>query len=240
MSPRSYRRGFPVAVLIGVEVDHAAIWQIFSQVAKQQQTIRLNGDRRDQKAVYNFHEAVINALRPTLKEGVRSVILASAPRTSFAADFKNHINSHHTWLVAGANRASISLIVGSASSPPQVAVLTQKSEFKELIQTNAAQETENLLEILEKRLSKADNLVLFSLEEAESLILSAQDPGKPQPEYLLLTDLYLAKSRQRYRLNRLMQIAQNKKVKTRVIEAESTAGARLTQLGGIICLAKQA
>jgi len=239
MSPKSYRRGYPVAVLIGIEVDHAAIWQIFSQVAKPQQTIRLNGDRRDQKAVYNFHEAIINALRPTLKEGVRSIIIASAPRTSYATDLQSHINSHHAWLVAGPNRASISSIVGSASYPPQVAALTQKSEFKGLIQENAAQETENLLEILEKRLSKADNLVLFSLEEAESLILSYQDLGKPQPEYLLLTDSYLAKSRQRGRLNRLMQIAQNKKVKTRVIDAESTAGVRLTQLGGIICLAKQ-
>lgn len=239
MSPKSYRRGYPVAVLIGVEADHAAIWLIFSQVAKPQQTIRLNGDRRDQKAVYNFHESIINALRSTLKEGVRSIIIASSPRTSFAQDLKNHITSHHSWLVAGASRASISLIVGAASSPPQVAVLTQKLEFKELIQENAAQETENLLEVLEKRLNKADNLVLFSLEEAESLILFSQDPGKSQPEYLLLTDSYLAKSRQRGRLNRLMQIAQNKKVKTRVISAESTAGARLTQLGGIICLAKQ-
>jgi stalled ribosome rescue protein Dom34 len=37
-----------------------------------------------------------------------------------------------------------------------------------------------------------------------------------------------------------MQIAQNKKVKTRVIDAESNAGKRLTQLGGIVCLAKAA
>ncbi len=239
MSPKSYRRGYPVAVLIGIEVDHASIWQIFSQVAKPQQTIRLNGDRRDQKAVYNFHEAIITALRPTLKEGVRSIIIASAPRTSYATDLQNHINTHHAWLATGTNKASISSIIGSASSPPQVAALTQKSEFKGLIQENAAQETENLLEILEKRLSKADKLVLFSLEEAESLILSSQDPGKPSPEYLLLTDSYLAKSRQRGRLNRLMQIAKNKKIKTRVIDSESTAGVRLTQLGGIICLAKQ-
>jgi stalled ribosome rescue protein Dom34 len=238
MSPKSYRRGYLVAVLIGVEADHAAIWQIFSQVAKPQQTIRLAGDRRDQKAVYNFHETVINALRPILKEGVRSIIIASPPRTSYAQDIQGHITSHHSWLVTGANRASISLIVSSASSPPQVAALTQKSEFKKHIQENAAQETENLLEILEKRLSKSDNLVLFSLEEAENLILYPQDAGKLQPEYLLLTDVYLANSRQRSRLNRLIQIAQNKKIKTRVIDAESTAGARLTQLGGIICLAK--
>jgi stalled ribosome rescue protein Dom34 len=112
--------------------------------------------------------------------------------------------------------------------------------FKQLIQENATEETENLLEVLEKRLNAADNLVLFSLPEAETLILNPQLPGKPQPEYLMLTDDYLAKSRQKYRVNRLMQVALNKQVKTRVIDAESNAGARLTQLGGIVCLAKRA
>ena len=65
-----------------------------------------------------------------------------------------------------------------------MAALTKTSTFKQLIQENAAEETENLLEILEKRLSKTDNLVLFSLQEAETLILNPQAPGKPQPEYL--------------------------------------------------------
>ncbi len=213
-----------------------ALWQIFSQVAKPQQTVPLT-DRRDQKALYHFHEAIINALRPTLKEGVRSLIIASPPRTGYAEDLKNHISTHHQWLQQGSNRATISVITGSASSPPQVAALTQKSEFKQLIQDNAAQETENILELLEKSLN--ENLVLFSIQEAENLILTPQPPGKPQAEYLLLTNDYLSGSRQKNRVHRLMQIAQNKKLKTRVIDAESNAGARLTQLGGIVCLAKR-
>ena len=238
MKPKNYKRGYPVAVLIGIEQDHAALWHIFSQVAKQQQTIPLNGDRKDQKAVYNFHETTINAIRPVLKEGVRSIIVASPPRTNYALDFLLHVKSHHAWLLQGTNKASISQITGSASSPPQVAALTKTSTFKELIQENAAEETENLLEILEKRLSKIDNLVLFSLQEAESLILNPQIPGKPQPEYLMLTDDYLAGTRQKNRVNRLMMIAAKNSVKTRVIDAESNAGKRLKQLGGIVCLAK--
>jgi stalled ribosome rescue protein Dom34 len=240
MKPKNYRRGYPVAILIGVEQDHAAIWQIFSQVAKPQQTIPLNGDRKDQKAIYNFHETIINALRTAFKEGVKSIIIASAPRTSYAQDLQNHVTAHHTWLLQGINKAQISLIVGSASTPTQIQILTQKDTFKQLIQENAMQETENLLEVLERRLSSSDNLVLFSLQEAETLILNTQPPGKPQPEYLMLTDVYLSSSRQKYRVNRLMQIAMNKQVKTRVISAESNAGVRLTQLGGIVCLAKRA
>ena len=239
MKPKNYRRGYPVAVLIGAEQDHAALWQVYSQVAKHQQTIQLNGNTRDQKALYNFHETIINTLRPTLKEGVRSIIIASPPRTIYGADLQNHITSHHTWLLQGTNKATISLIVGSASTPPQVSALTQKVEFKVLIQENAQQETENLVEILEKRLNAAANLVFFSLQEAEGLILNTQVPGKPQPEYLLLTDAYLDGSRQKNRVHRLMQIAQNKKIKTKVISSESSAGARLTQLGGIVCLAKR-
>ena len=238
MKPKNYKRGYPVAVLVGIEQDHAALWHIFSQVAKQQQTIPLGGERRDSKALYSFHEAIINALRPVLKEGVRSVIAASPPRTNYAQDFLCHIKAHHTWLLQGTNKATFSQITGSASSPSQVAGLTKTGAFKQLIQENAAEETENLLEILEKRLCKSDNLVLFSLQEAETLILNHQAPGKPQPEYLMLTDDYLTGSRQKNRVNRLMMIAAKNGVKTRVINAESNAGSRITQLGGIVCLAK--
>jgi stalled ribosome rescue protein Dom34 len=238
MKLKGYKRGYPVAVLTGIEQNHAALWQVFSQVAKHQQTIPLNGDRKDSKALYSFHESIINALRPVLKEGVRSIIVASPARTNFAQEFLNHIKAHHTWLLQGTNKATFSQITGSASAPSQVAALTKTSTFKQLIQENAAEETENLLEILERRLNKADNLVLFSLPEAETIILNLQAPGKPQPEYLLLTDNYLASSRQKNRVNRLMQIAAKNGVKTRVISVESNAGKRLTQLGGIVCLAK--
>ncbi len=239
MKPKNYRRRYPVAVLVGIEPDHAALWHIYSQVAKQQQTITLT-DRKDTKALYAFHENIINALRPVLKEGIKSIIVASPPRTSYAADFLGHVKAHHTWLVQGANKAALSQITGSAIAPQQVAALTKTAGFKQLIEENVDQETENLLEILERRLSKTDNLVLFSLQEAESLILNPQAKGKPQPEYLMLTNTYLAQSRQKNRINRLMQIAANNGIKTRVINSDSNAGRRLTQLGGIVCLAKQA
>ena len=168
MTPKAYRRGYIVAVLLGIESDQAVLWQVFSQVAKHQQTVALNGVRNDPKALYNFHESIVNALRPTLKEGVRSIITASPAKTNYAQEFQNHIKAHHSWLLLGANRATFSTITGSASTPPQVSALTKTDAFKQLIQETASEETENLLEILEKRLSTADNLVLFSLQEAET------------------------------------------------------------------------
>ena len=237
MSPKSYRRGYPVAVLIGIEQNHAALWQVFSQVAKHQQNIALNGDRSDSKALYNFHESIITAIRPILKEGIRSIIIAS-PKTDYAQQFLKHIKGHHNWLLQGPSKAVFSPIIGSASTPPQVATLTQTAMFKQLISDTTAEETENLLETLEKRLSTTDNLVFFYLQEAEHFILDIQAEGKPKPEYLMLTNEYLSKSRQKYRIQRLMKVAANKGVKTRVIGAESYAGIRVTQLGGLVCLAK--
>ena len=238
MTPKSYRRGYPVAVLIGIEVDHASLWQIFSQVAKYQENINLQGTRNDSKATYNFYETIINSLRPTLKQGVKSIIIAAPPKTNFAQEFYTHVKTHHNWLFQGANKATFSLIAGSASTPQQVAALTKTGNLKEIINQTTAQETENLLEILEKRLNQKENLVYFSLEESEKLIFSYQAPGKPHPEFLLLTDDYIASTRQKNRVHRLMQIAQNRGVKTRVITADSTAGKRLNQLGGIVILAK--
>jgi stalled ribosome rescue protein Dom34 len=80
---------------------------------------------------------------------------------------------------------------------------------------------------------------LYSLREAEELILHAPRPGRPKAEYLLLTNKYLSTSREKNRLHRLMQIAANRKVKTRIVDAATPAGVRLTQLGRIVCLAKR-
>lgn len=238
MKPKAYKRGYPVAILVGIENDHAALWQVFSQVAKHQQTIPLSNNRNDSKAAYNFHEAIINALRPTLKEGLRSIIVASPPKTSYAQDFLNHINTHHAWLIQGSFKAVFSTITGAASATTQVASLIKTTVFKQLISETTAEETENLIEIIEKRLNETDNLVRFSLEEAENIILTKQVTGKPKPEYLLLTDNYLSGSRQKNRIQRLLQIAKNRKVKTRIINAETAAGKRLTQFGGLVCLTK--
>lgn len=236
---KRYKRGYPVAILLGLEEDTAVLWKVFSNVVKPQTTLRINGARNDPKVLYNFHESIINALRPTLKEGVRSIILASPARTNLNQEFINHVYEHHKWLTQGPNTAAYSKITGSASTPSQVAALTRAPIFQQIICETTAEETENLIEILEKRLNTDNkNLVLYSLEEAENLILKRHKPGRPKPEYLMLTDRYLADNREKSRLHRLIQIAENRNIRTRIINAESPAGVRLTQLGGFICLAQ--
>jgi len=237
---KRYRRGYPVAILAGIEDNSAVIWKVFSNVAKPEVTLHINGTRKNPKDVYNFHESIINALRPTLREGVRSIIFVSTPRSNYNQELINHIRQHHRWLTHGPNKAAFSKITGFASTSPQVIALTRKPMFRQLISETTNEETENLIEILEKSINTTDNsnLVLFSLQEAEKLILKRHKPCEPKPMHLMLTNRYLADNPQKNRLHRLIQIASNKKVKTRIINAESDAGKRLTQLGGLICLAQ--
>ena len=237
---RGYKRGYSTAILAGLEDNRAVLWKVFSNVVKPEKTISLNGTRNDPKAVYNFHESIVNALRPTLKEGVRSVILASPARTNHAQRFIDHIREHHAWLVKGPNKAVFSEANEPASTLSEVAALTKTPMFRRLICETTSEEAEDLIDMLEKRLNASDKnaIVLYSLEEAEELIFGPQKPSKPKPEYLMLTDKYLSNSREKNRIHRLMQIATNKKVKTRIVDAESPAGLRLTQLGGIVCFAK--
>ena len=234
---RGYRRGYPVAILAGLEDDQAVLWKVFSNVVKPEKTLHL-GTRNDPKAVYNFHESIINALRPTLKEGVRSIIVASPMRTNHAQRFIDHIRRHHIWLVQGPNKAIFSEATGSAGTLSEVAAMTRTSVFHRLINETTSEETESLIDILEKHLhaSNQETSMLYSLGEIGDLIFSPWKPSRPKPEYLLLTDKYLSDSCEKNKIHRLMQIAKNRNVKTRIVGAESTAGLRLTQLGGIVCL----
>jgi stalled ribosome rescue protein Dom34 len=237
---KGYRRGYPVAILAGLEDERAVLWKVFSNVVKPEKTVWLDGTRNDPKAVYNFHESIVNAVRPTLKEGVRSVIVASPARTNYAERYVDHIHRHHAWLVQGPNKATFSEITGSAGTLPEVAAMTRTPMFSRLISETTSEEMEDLIDILEKHLnsSNQDRVALYSLIEIEDLILGPQKPGRFKAEYLMLTNAYLSNCHEKNRIHRLMQIATNRNVKTRIVDAESTAGLRLSQLGGMVCLAR--
>jgi stalled ribosome rescue protein Dom34 len=235
---KRYRRGYPVAILAGIEEKTAVIWKVFSNVAKPEKTLYINGTRNNPKDLYKFHESIINAIRPTIKEGVRSIILASPTGTSHNQELINHIREHDKWLIQGPNKVAFSKIAEFATTSSQVAAFTKKAAFHQIIKETTEEETKNIIEIMEKRINSAGNnsLVLFSLEEVEKLILKRWKLNEPKPEWLMLTNKYLEDNSKKNRLHRLMQIATNKKIKTRIINAESPSGKRLTQLGGLICL----
>ena len=235
---RRYKRGYPVALLVGFEDDHAVIWQVFSHVAKLSLRLGIDGKRTDERVLYNFHESVVSALKPVLKEGVKSVVVTAPMKTTYAADFLDHVRKHHRYLIQSKspNRANFAELIGSADDRIKVAELVKTKEFTNLIAETTSEEADQVVNSLEKHLySSGDNvIVLYSLKEIEDIIYDRSKNDEFETVHLLLTDKYLADSKSKNRIHRLLQISKNKKVKTRIVNAETPAGNRISQFGGIV------
>jgi stalled ribosome rescue protein Dom34 len=235
----SYRRGYPVALLVGLERDQAVIWEVFSQVVKLNRTIKLSGSRTDDRELYNFHESVLAGLRPALEKGVRSVVVAAPVRRTYATNFLSHVRKHHIYLMqpGSLKAATFAELAGSASQLHSVNDLVRTKEFLEAIGETTSEEGDRIFVELEKCLydGKNDSTVLFSLKEIENYIFDRQQGNDDsQTQYLILTNEYLNHSKDKKRLQRLLQISNNKKVKVKITDAKTPTGKRIAQLGGAV------
>ena len=236
---QGYRRGYAVALIVGLEVDRAVLWQVFSHVVKKRADLKLPERRSDERACYNFHESIITALRPVFHEGVKSVVLVAPPRTDYAANFLNHVRKHHSYLVSPRGLSSVAFaeLTGSADTPDKVNQLRKTEAFQKLISETTSGEADRVLNVLEECLSSDHAVVRYALEEIEDTVYGSDRRSRSGIEYLVLTDKLLADAADKSRLHRLLQIATNKNVKTRVVNAETPAGLRIDQLGGIVFFA---
>ena len=232
---RGYRRGYPVAVLIGFDRSRAVLWRVFSQVVKPHSTIEApRGGKRER---YNYHEAVVNALRPILKEGVGSVVVVAPARTSYVKEFLDHVAKHQPWMTRGAGSATFTGIVGSATTQEEVSALVRTGEVQRAIGTSAAGEADRIKGLLESRLAQDDaSPILYSLYEIEELIFGQRVKGRPAPEHLILTDRFLAAHRRR--AQRLMEASRSRGVRAYVVGVKTAAGQRVEQLGGMVLLTR--
>jgi stalled ribosome rescue protein Dom34 len=232
---RGYRRGYPVAVLIGFDRSRAVLWRVFSQVVKPHSTIEApRGGKRER---YNYHEAVVNALRPILKEGVGSVVVVAPARTSYVKEFLDHVAKHQPWMTRGAGSATFTGIVGSATTQEEVSALVRTGEVQRAIGTSAAGEADRIKGLLESRLAQDDaSPILYSLYEIEELIFGQRVKGRPAPEHLILTDRFLAAHRRR--AQRLMEASRSRGTRAYVIGVKTAAGQRVEQLGGMVLLTR--
>lgn len=233
---RGYKRGYPVALLMGFEDDRVVLWQVFSHVVKPHLTLKLDGKRTDETTLYNFHESMIDALRPLLKEGVRSIVLTAPMKTNYTTDFLNHVRKHHTYLIQSKNpnRATFAQIIGSADQPSKVAELVKTKEFCTQIAQTTSEEADTIVNALEKHLSDSNTVVLFGLKEIEDAVYNREGHDSIGTKYLVLIDKYLADSKEKNRVQRLLQVSKNKRVKTRIVNSETPAGKRISQFGGIV------
>jgi stalled ribosome rescue protein Dom34 len=233
------RRGYPVAILVIFESRRALLWQVFSEAVKPDAIVKFIGKRDDMKALYAFHEKTVDALRPALKEGIKSVILVSPPKSLYCTEFLEHVQAHHLWLVKtkSPNAVTFGTMDGVVNDYEGVSILVQSEEFQAKINEITGGEADQIIAALEKRVQKLGSdkePVLYTLTEIESVIFTRNPVEIRQPEYIILTDQFLAENPEKNRLQRLLQIAKNRSVKTRIIKAESAAGERLAQFGGIV------
>jgi stalled ribosome rescue protein Dom34 len=237
---RRYRRGYPLAVLVGLEERRAVLWRVFSEVVKLDDTVE-RGREAEREGLYDFHESIVNALRPILKEGVKSIVIAAPARTDYAASFLDHIRKHHAWLVReGPNAATFGELIGSAGQLHEVHELVKTKRFRDVMAETTSRDAESIVATLEKSLDSDDGgtVVWYSLEEIEDLVYGRHEQSGPSPEHVVLTDKYLAKTKNRGRILRLLQISKNIGVKTTIVNAETRAGLRLSQFEGLVCFAK--
>ena len=232
-----------MAILIGFEADHEMLWNVFSRVVKRFLKLKLEGKRTDEKVLYNFHESVVDALKPVLMEGVKSIVVTAPTKMVYASDFLDHVKKHHRYLInsKSSNRANFAEFSGSAESSVAVAELVKTKKFVDILAEITSEEADHIVDILEKRLyaDEGSSDVLYSLKEIEDIVLNREISNELRIKYLILTDKYLSDSKSKSRIHRLLQIAKNKKVNTRIINVESPAGSRISQFGGIIYFVTQ-
>ena len=206
-------------MLIGLGEKKATFWNIYSQLKESTE--------------YNFYEAIIDQIRPTVKQGVKTILIASADEKQYQR-FLVHVDKHQRWLVSGyeLNRVTLKHVYGSAENLEEVVTLVEEAGLKNTIMQASREDLKRVMSVLEKRLGTQEGIdtLLFSLDEVEKEVYGEAT----QPEYILLTMGF--QSYHRKRCQRLLQIAQNKGVKAMIVEDETVMGRRLTQFGGLICL----
>ncbi len=220
------KRGYPVAVLIGLKRDKAAFWNVYSQSIKPDTVIKRENNE------YNFYEAVVNQLRPSIKQGVKTVLIASQDKKNYEK-FYDHVEKHQRWLIGGyeLNRVTIEYVEGSAEDMDSVMELIEDSGLKRTIKEASSEDVKRIMSVLEKRIGTPEGIetLLFNIKEVENTVY-----GDTNPEYILLTTDFQRQNGRR--IQRLIQIAQNKGIKTMIVEANTAMGKRLTQFGGLICM----
>jgi stalled ribosome rescue protein Dom34 len=235
------KRGHPIAILIGLHDKDAIFWRIFSETIRMHHKINRGRKRRNQnnKQLYHFHEEIINTLRPIIKEGIRSIILLSPPKEKYSDEFLTHVNKHHSWLLKkGEKKVVFSKIVGNqAKTQKDVYYLKTQEYFTEIVDETSNQEGLMILEELKEIIGKNEKFskILYTWREIDhELRLLKQNPNLGKQNYIILTEEYLKNPKNRNKTHRILQIAKNLEIKTKIVSLESEAGAIVEKFGGLV------
>lgn len=241
-SRKRSKRGFPVAILVAFHETKVVFWRVYSEKIRKASSISRGRKRKNQeeKQLYHFHDAIVDVLREYIRGGMRSILLVNPPKTGYTDEFMEHVHKHHRWLLKkGPQQAAFVTLEGNAEHEDQLLFLVQNEEFQEKLEEVSNAESAMILKNLEEILNKSGDFgaVAFSIPQIENLVEHKWKFHEHKPDYILLTDEFLDTHKQKNRIYRILQIANNKNIKTKIVFEESDAGLRIQQLGGIVCYA---
>ena len=213
--------------MVGIQGLEAVTWDIYSESVKF-------GQRIGEASPFRLYESIVNAVRPKIKQGVKTILVASTDEKDYTS-FIKHVERHQSWLLKGweLNKATFEHVSMAAMDGRQVRDIVKTNSFKEKLSEASSVDLRHIMEVLEERLNDPDGIetLLFSLEEVESHIY-----GGGEAECILVTDQF--HERHKRRTYRLLQVAANRNTQTSIVSTDTAAGARLTQFGGLVCLIK--
>jgi len=228
MPKRRRRRGYQTAVLIGLEGRRASLWNIFSESVQP-------GSQVQGEDAYSFYESVVDLLRPSVKQGIKSILVA-APSDRDYTEFMGHLEKHQGWLLKGwsLNTVTFERIPEPAMSIDQVRVLVKSERFNEKLSSVQGDDVKRVMDALEKLLNDPEGIerILFTIKEVEDAVYGKD----PRPEYILVTEKF--RSMHTRRVGRLLLVASNGGIKTRIVKENTSAGIRITQFGGLVCITR--
>ena len=239
---KKQKRGYLVSLLISFDSFHAFVWRIYSELPKIAQTIKFQKKWKntDKKARYQTCEQIINLIRPIIRnESVKSVLLCHSPDSDIGKVVLTHITKHHQWILNSNQKPPLQFreISGVATDLEQVQLLLETKIFQEEQEKATSAEGDSLLDLLDHAVSSDDNMVLFGVKEIEEQVLKGGKKDKSVSkilDYLLVNNEFLENHTQKNRLQRLMQIAENKGLKVRILDDESPAGSKVNDLSGLV------
>jgi stalled ribosome rescue protein Dom34 len=239
---KKQKRGNLIALLIGYDDKKVYFWKIYSHSLRAYETIILPRKWRnlDDKQMYNLLENVIDVIRTVVRDGLKSVLIASSNKKEFWKKIMDHVAKHHYWLLKGYNRVSFGEIIGNANSLESAKNLVSKEESKQIVTEVISEEIYRLEKIINTEDLNAG--LLYNLDDIESIVYEGGKKDKnaaKKLDLIIITQNYIDNQKNKNRIHRLSQIANNKGIKVKIISIEDPSVDHFDQFGGILAFKKE-
>ncbi len=222
--PRRGRRGYPTAVLIGLNQESAHLWTIYSESVKPSKVIIKIGN--DDKSLYRFYEEIIDNIRNLLSEGFTGIIFASENRSKLSTNITEHLTKHYRWMT---EKVTIRQLSGKAGTIDEVIQLIKTNKLQETVNEANEEMGRRIIDQLESALENGN--ILYTVDELNLAINSNK-----RPTTIIMTENFQRKKQRNSKFNSVLQISKNLGALLIIIKPNNPINLRLTQLGEFICI----